>query len=251
MTLFAKFVADRDRLLDSFDRIKSIDQEDAVVGHRRGVGFECVDLGWKRHDPTVRVSSLDRNSKPLARQQVRGRRTATDVSGATGGNTTIDTLGSSQPEFQHCIIAGCLTDAGGSCCNQRLEVDNVQQHRLDNLALNNRASDSQQRLVWKDDGAFGNRVDVAFQFQLPKVLQKFRWEQRLVIVTRQRRQVLNIRLVKMKVFQQVDHGLQARRDHIATGKRIATKEQMKGGFLVGRAGLPVPISHRQLIQIGK
>ena len=89
------------RVPHAFQRIVGVHQEDAVVGHRFGVGRERFQLGVEGHHPTMRMGAFDRDAKELAGQHIGGAGAAADVGCAAGGQAAIDPLRPAQAKFDH------------------------------------------------------------------------------------------------------------------------------------------------------
>ena len=85
-----------------------------------------------------------------------------------------------------------LADAGGLRRDQRLEVEHVQQRRLDDLRLQDRPGDAHERLVGEDGGPFGDRVDVEAEAQSAEVVEERALEQRLAVVAFERGEVREV-----------------------------------------------------------
>ena len=164
--------ADLDRVPHAFWGVERIDQQDAVVGHRPGERLERFALVAERQHPTVAVRSAHRDAMQLAGQHVRGGRAASDICGPAGAEPPVDSLCPAQPEFQHGIVPRRQAHAGGLGRHQRLEVDDVEQGRLDDLALQQRAANPEQRLVGKNDRALGDRIHVAGELQSTEIVQE-------------------------------------------------------------------------------
>ena len=61
---------DLDRPPHAFQRVVGIDEEDAIVGHRLGVGPEGLHLVVEAHDPAMGVGALDGDAEQPAGQDV-------------------------------------------------------------------------------------------------------------------------------------------------------------------------------------
>lgn len=128
-------LSDFDRIANALEGVVGIDKKDTVVGHYRGIGFKGFELGIERHDPAMSVGSADRNTVFFSCQYVARRRAATDIRSAACRQPTVGSLGPSQAKLQHGILASDSTHARRFGCDQGLEVDDIQQSRLEQLAL--------------------------------------------------------------------------------------------------------------------
>ena len=68
----------------------------------------------------------------------------------------------------HAAAVGRQHDPRGLAGDQRLEVDDRQQRRLDELRLDQRGRDAQERLVLEERRPLGHRPDVAREAQEPQ-----------------------------------------------------------------------------------
>ena len=234
-----------------FQAVVGIDQKHAVVGHGLGIRLKRLQLVPERHDPTVRVGAAHRNAEQLAGQHVGRGRAAADVRRAAGGQRAVDALCAAQAEFQHRVAVRCQTHARGLRGDQGLKIDQIQQRGLDDLALQDRPLHAHQRLLRKHDRSLGNGVHPAGQFEGVEVVEKGGIEQRPPVRAAQLGQIGHVPGVEPEVGQEVERIAQAARDAEPALKRVLTKEEMKDGFLVRDLRLPIPVRHRELIQVGQ
>ena len=251
VALAAKFPADGDRVPHALERVVGVDQEDAVVGHYAGILAKGGQLVVMAHDPTVGVRAADGDAEDLAGQDVRGGVAAADVGRPAGREGAVDALGPPQAEFQHRLAAGRQHQPRGLGGDQRLEVDDVQKRGLQQLGLQQRPADPHQRLLGKDHRPFRHGIDVAGRLERAEEVEKGRLEQRPAVVSAERRQVRHVRDAKARILKVLDRRGQPCGDRVAAVKRAMPKGQMKDRFPVRRAGLPVAIGHRQLVQVGQ
>ena len=156
-------------------RVVGVDEEDAVVGHRLGVRRERLGSSSKRHDPAVGVGAPHRDAEQLAGEHVRGRRAAADVGGARSRRAPPSIpCARRSPNSSTGSPFGGEADARRLGGDQGLEVDQVEQRRLQELSLEERAADPQQRLVREHHRALGHGVDVAREAQRREVVEERR-----------------------------------------------------------------------------
>ena len=117
------------------------------------------------------VGAFDGDAEEFAGQDVAGGVHAADVCGAGGGECAVDALGAAEAELEDGIASGGVADAGGLGGDQGLEVDDVEEGGFEELGLEDRAGDADERLVGEDDGAFGDGVDVAGELQLGEIIR--------------------------------------------------------------------------------
>ena len=74
----------------ALERVVGIDQEDAIVGHRLGVGAKRLQFVVETHDPTMGVGAFDGDAEEPAGQHVGGGVAAADVCGPAGRQRAVD-----------------------------------------------------------------------------------------------------------------------------------------------------------------
>ncbi len=245
----AQRAAHLDRVAHAVEGVVGVDQEDAVVGHRAGVGLERGALAVVEHHPRVRVGALDGDAVELAGQHVRGGRAAADVRGARRRQPAVEALGAAQAELEHRLSPGGVADPGRLAGDQGLEVDDGQQRGLDQLGLQDRALHAQQGLVREDHGALGHGVDPTRKAHRAQVREEGRLEQRLAVAAGDRRQVRQVGGVEAQPLEELDRRLDATRDRVRAAERVAPEGQVEDRLALGLAGLPVAVGHGQLVQV--
>jgi hypothetical protein len=83
------------------------------------------------------------------------------------------------------------------------------------------------------------------------VNQKRSIEQRLAIVPGELGEIREIAVAELKFFQVLDGGRKSAGNCISPAEGRRAKGQMKDCLALGQAGLPVPVRHRELIQVGQ
>ena len=174
---------------NAFERVVGVDQEDAVVGLRAGPGQEGLGLVVEGHHPAVRVGAAHRQPQQPARERVRGRVGAAHEGRARRRQPAVDTLRAPQPELDHLVAARGEPHARRLGRDQRLEVDEIEESRLDELGLHQGAAHAHERLVGEDHRALGHGVDVAGQSDPGELAEKGRLEERLAVVAGECREV--------------------------------------------------------------
>ena len=107
-------------------------------------------------------------------------------------------MGASQAELDYRIILRGETDARRFGCNQALEIQKIQQGRLQELTLDDRAANADEWFVWKHHRPLRHRVDITGKPQCPQILEKGALEQRLAVVAALRRKISNVSLAEVK-----------------------------------------------------
>src|SRR5260370_29753003 len=102
----------------------------------------------------MRMCAADWYSENLSRQNIGGSCPTSNVGSTRCCQRAIWTVGPSQSKLKNrCSLRG-ETNAGGLGSDQCLEVDDVEQRGLQELALEQRSTNAQQRFVRKYGGAF-------------------------------------------------------------------------------------------------
>src|SRR5262249_29208750 len=131
----AQLAPGSDGVAHTLQRGIRIDEEDRVVRYGVGVSAKGLFLGVERHHPTVRVRAAHWDSKALPGERIRGGHAAANEGRAAGAQATIGPLRAPQPELDDRIALRGQADARGLGGDERLEVDDVEQRRLGELAL--------------------------------------------------------------------------------------------------------------------
>ena len=216
-----------------FQSVVGVHQKDAVIGHGLGIGLERFQIVIKDHHPAMRVRASDRNPEQLAGQHVRGRITAADIRGPAGCQTAVDALGAAQAELQDGFSAGRQADPSGFGRDQRLEVDQVEQRRLDKLALHQWSLDADQRLGWKNQRAFRDGIDLTTELHGLQGVKKRPVEQRFAVSTAHLGQKGRVVRIEPKMAQKIHHVFKAAGDAEASPKWIVAEEEIENGLPLG------------------
>ena len=125
-----------------------------------------------------------RQAEEAPGEHVRGRRDAAHVGRARGAEAAVGALRPPQAEVDHLVAPRGEADPRGLGRDQRLEVDEVEERRLDELRVEDRPPHADEGLVGEHDRALGHRVDVAAQAQLAELAQEGGVEERPAVVAR-------------------------------------------------------------------
>ena len=127
--------------------------------------------------------------------------------------------------------------------DQRLMVDLCEDRRLEELRVNHRRHDRQDRLVRIDDRPLRHGVNVPAKPEIPQELQKiFR---KKILRTEER----NILIRKRKVLHELDHMLKSCKHRIAALIRHRSEEEIERDAAVAPSLLKISVRHRHLIKI--
>src|SRR5437667_3226424 len=210
VTPFAKQATRFHGPANAFQRVVSVHEKHAVVRHCFGVSAEGFPLVIKRHHPTVGMGPPHWNAIELRGENIRCGSATADVSGTAGCQRTVHALCPTQSEFQHRLATRRQTNPGGLRRDKRLEVDKVQQRRLQQLTLQNGSLNPQQRFLWKDRCSLRDRINIAAEAQCSEVIQKSTVEELLVIISAECAEKRQIILCELEGLKKLNRRRQAR-----------------------------------------
>src|SRR5258707_9014796 len=120
----------------------------------------------------MRMRAADWYSENLSCQNIGGSCATSNVGGARCCQRAIWTVGPSQSKLKNrCSLRG-ETNARGLGSDQCLEVDDVEQRRLQELALEQRSTNAHQRFVRKYGGAFPDRFHIPGEAEGAGIVQE-------------------------------------------------------------------------------
>src|SRR5690606_24604399 len=138
----------------------SIDEEDESLGPGFGKGLESGGFIVERLNERMRHRAEYGNAVELAG----GHRGCPSVSGDVAGprrhETSLGSMGSPQAEVDELLAWRQQHMAGRLGCDQRLEMENIDQPAFDELSLRQWCDNAQNRLIGKEDRAFRHGVDI-------------------------------------------------------------------------------------------
>jgi len=188
----------------------------------------------------MRVRAANWNAEDLTSENIRGRSTPADVGCATCHQSAIGAVRPAQSEFDHGIVQRGETDAGGLGGDEGLEIDDVEQRRLDDLRLQQWPAHAQERLLRKDDRAFEDRIEIAAPLQGAQIFQKRRVEERCAIAAREGSEVSDLVICEREGIEKVDRITEPARHAEAASERVLAKDEMKDRLLVVHAIFQYP-----------
>ena len=199
----------------------------------------------------MRMRSTHGNAEAFPGKHVRSGRTAADERRATRHHRAIRSLRPAQAKLQHRIALRRMADPRRFGGDERLEVDHIQQRRLEQLTLQNRPANSHERLMRKNDGSFGNRVHIARHTQRAEIVEKAALKQRCAVISRECREIREVVVLKAEVAQKLDRIRKPRSNRVSALERQSAEEQMKHRLLLGTPAFPISGGHRELIKVGE
>ena len=123
-------------------------------------------------------------------------------------------------------------------------VEGDEQQRFQQLALDGRALDRDDRLLREDRHAFLNGPDVAVQLEVGQIVQK------LFIKGLGGAQVGDVLVGKFQMIHSINELLQTGHDGVAAAVRHTAEEHIKDGDLIDIALVQIACRHGKLIKIG-
>ena len=244
-------LGNRNGVLAALAHIIGVDEQRAILGARLGKGAEGLELGVKAHHPAVRVCAKDGNAVTAPGKHIRRGRAAGNVARAGDGQTAIGTLGAAQAKLgdgtavrrQHhtCRLGG----------DERLEADDVEQRRLEQLALQRRTGDAHHGLARKDELTLGHGVNVHVRAKVAQVVEECGFKHRTAGGSLKRGEVLDILGRKAQILDELGELGGAAHDGVRAAKRMVTVKRRKTTLLIGFTALPKALGHSELVQIGE
>ena len=196
------------------------------------------------------MRTKDGDAIDLARKQVGGRACAGDVGRAGNGEAAIGTLGTPQAKVRHGVSLCRTHHARDLGCHEGLEVHEVEQGRLDELTVDERALDANHGLAREDHVTLGNGVDREVKVVVAEVLKEGRLEHGAAAGSRDAGQVVNVLVVKDEVLHQLGNLPHTAGNRVAAAKGVLAEEGIKRRLRVHKARLPKPLGHRELVEVG-
>ncbi len=196
------------------------------------------------------MSASNGNAVDLAGEHVGSGVTPADPCRATGCKPPIRSLGAAVAKLEDRTSACGVADPCGFRCDEGLKVDDVEQCRLGELGMKDRALDSQEGFMGKNRASFRDGIDVQLQAQLGEISKEGLLKHAMPMRGSQRIEVLDLPFRKMKIAEPFQRGAKPGRNGVAASERKTAEEEMKNAFLLRLARLPVSGSHGELVKIG-
>ncbi len=240
-----------DGVRDAIEGGVGVHQEHAVRREGAGVGEERLALGVVEHHPAVRVGALHRDPVQPAGEGVGGRLAAADVGGPRGSEPAVDPLGAAHPELDHRRPAGGVADARGLGGDERLEVEDREEGRLDQHARHHRAGDAQERLVGEEHRPLRHRVDVHLHGEVAQDREEPGVEERRAVPAPLRREVGEVLLAVPPRLDEIHDVLEPGGDGEPAFERVAAERH--GERRLARSGAVAPggVCHGELVEVGQ
>ena len=238
-----------DRVANALERVVRVYEDHRAlreVLHERCV---CVALVLERHH--VRVGHRSDRAQAVAHRggDVRRAAASRDRRGAGDLHRRVDAVVASRREVDHGVAGAGLApasrehDASGLGRDHGLEVDLVEQQGLEDLGLDPRPGDAEQRLVREAHRPLGDRVDVAGEPEPRQVGEE-------LLVEAERAEIVELNLAEAKRTHEPQRGAEPRREQPRPVDREPAREELEDRRLV-HAALVVARRHRELVLIGQ
>ena len=205
---------------------------------------ERGDLAVVRLDKGMRHRAVHGYAEESCRKHGRGAREAGEVRSARREHAGFGAMRAPQAEVDQQLARRGERATRGLRGDDGFEVQQRDEPGLDQLRLRQRCADPQDRLLGKEHGALGHRVDVPGEAQLRQVLEN------AVVETRALPQPIEFVAGEMQVFQEFERLLESRRhQEIAHARKLAHVELERGGLR--HAAVEIRLQHGELIEVGE
>ena len=168
---------------------------------------------------------------------------AADISGTGTQNGSVGTLGTAGTEFQHRPSLGRTDHAVCLGGDQALMVDGQQQEGFDQLCLNGRGTDRQDRLLGENRRTLGNGPNIAGELEMRQVIQEFLAEQVPAP------EILDVRRFETQFLDIVDDLLQAGGNGKSAAVGTLAVKHIEISDLIPVIFLEIAVGHGQLIEV--
>ena len=221
-----------------------VDQQGRAGGLRAGKILERLAFAGMRLDVRVGHRTEERNSPELPGEDRRGAGETGEMAGARREEAGLGAMRSAQAEIDERAAGGGENTADRLGCDHRLELQQVDDPRFDELRLANRRHDAQQGLVGKAERAFGQCIDVAAEVPVGERRDEIRAKTPAVA------QPVQFVGRETGVLEMVEHLLEAGGDEEVALFRQLADEELEHRRLV-HAAREIGLQHGELVEIGQ
>src|SRR5690606_19192428 len=219
-----------------------VDQQHGVAAIVPYEVLECRDLGLVRFDVRMRHGPEDRNPEQRIGED-RGRAVeAREITGACREHAGLGAVSAPKTEIDEPFAARGEHETGGLRRDHRLEVQEIDEARLDELRFRQRRRHAHDRLVRKADRALWHRIDVAGEAQPLELGEE------TIVEEARRGEMLEVRRVEAERREVIHELLETRRDEEVSRRRKAPHEELEYG-LSAHAAVEVRLQHRELVEV--
>ena len=172
-------------------------------------------------------------------------RAAADERSPRAGDSARDALRAARAELEHGAALCRAADAARLRGDQALVVELKQHIGLQQLRLDSRGADGDDRLHREDGRALWYRPDIACEFEITQIVKEALAEDPA------RAQVGDVLLVKVQLLNIVDYLLQPRSNSVAAAVGNVAVENVEVADAVLHTVGKVAVAHSQLVEIAE
>ena len=236
------------RQLDHFARagfgVVGVDQQDHAFGPRAREILERVRLVVVHLHEGMRHGADDRHAVALAGQHIGGAGKARDVARARRIKPGLGAVRGAQAEIGEVLAGRRQHHARGLRRDQRLEMQDVDQPRFDQLRLRQRRGDADQRLVGKADAAFGDRMHVAGEAEGGQIIEQVFAEASGAL------EPVDLGFGKLQRFEIIERVGEPGREQKAAPRRQPPHEELEHRLLV-LSPVQIGLDHVEFVEVGE
>ena len=214
-------------------------------------GTPRVRRGRRRTSPTCARACRAPGSRTACRRARSTSRRSRRCTRARARARAVDALRAPHAELEHRPAARRLAHARRLGRDERLVVDRSSSSAVSTICA------CRTGPVTRSSGSCANTTvpsgtasTAHVKRSAPSVVEEPALEQRRPIGAAERREVVEIALVEAQPLEQLERGLDARRDRVAAAERRLAERQVEDGLALRDALLPVAVRHRELVQVG-
>ena len=196
------------------------------------------------------MRAKDGNAVDLASKEVRGGACAGYVGCASHRETTVGSLGAPQAKVGDRMALCRANHARGLGGHEGLEVHEVEQGGLDELAVDEGALHAHHGLARKDHVALGHGMNREVEVVVAQVLEEGGLEHGAAARCGNAGEILDVLVVEDEVLDEVWNLAHAAGDGIAAAKGVLAEERVERCLRVHEARLPEALGHGELVEVG-
>ena len=235
------------RELDDLPRaglgVVGVDQQDHAFRPRAREILECRHLVVVHLHERMRHGADDRDAVAFAGEHVRGATKPGDIASTCRKQPGLGAVRGAQTEIRENFSRRGEHHARGFRGDHGLEVQDVDEPRLDDLRHRQGRGDADQRLVGKTDGAFRDGVHVAGEAERREVIDE------IVAEALGAFQPVNLTRRETQRLEIGEDIVEAGGKKKAAPFRQAAHEELEHGLLV-LAAVQIGLDHVELVEVG-
>ena len=153
--------------------IIGIYQEHYIVRVNLRISPKCLIFIFKIHNPAMRHCPIYRNSKFLTCHYGGRTGSPTDICCSCAVDCRINIMRPPCSKIRDTASLRCPDNPAGLGRNKELVIDLRENRRLDQLCINQRRNDRNDRLVGVHNRSFWKSINISYKSELFQILQKF------------------------------------------------------------------------------